>query len=137
MKKFLPTVYMIICCFALISCDETATNNPNSPSKPTTPTGIKTEDGGDKNKKNQQPQVATVKDIANGDLLCYVTLVNEEGKENQVGASFDICAEEQKFINQKVRATYTIESINDCSSAEPCGKTRKESIITKMEVLSR
>ncbi|MFM6138892.1 MAG: hypothetical protein ACKPCP_32950, partial [Sphaerospermopsis kisseleviana] len=43
--------------------------------------------------KNKSPQVGTVKELVNGDLMCYVTLVDEQGKENQVGASFDICAE--------------------------------------------
>ncbi|WP_255427046.1 hypothetical protein [Sphaerospermopsis sp. LEGE 00249] len=85
--------------------------------------------------KNKSPQVGTVKELVNGDLMCYVTLVDEQGKENQVGASFDICAEEGKFLNKKVRAIFTVESVNDCESAEPCGKTRQESIITKMEVL--
>lgn len=83
----------------------------------------------------KQPQIGTVKELVNGDLLCYVTLVDKKGIENQVGASFDICAEEGKFLNKQVRAVYTIESVNDCQSAEPCGKTRQESIITKMEVL--
>lgn len=87
------------------------------------------------NIKNKSPQVGTVKELVNGDLMCYVTLVNEKGVENQVGASFDICAEEGKFLNKKVRASFTVESVNDCESAEPCGKTRQESIITKMEVL--
>jgi hypothetical protein len=89
-------------------------------------------------KTPKQPQVGTVKELVNGDLLCYVTLVDEAGTQyNSVGASFEICAESAKFLNKKVRASYTIESVNDCQSAEPCGKTRKESIITKMEVLEK
>ncbi|MBD2294166.1 hypothetical protein H6G06_11855 [Anabaena sphaerica FACHB-251] len=86
-------------------------------------------------KTPKKPQIGTVKELVNGDLLCYVTLVDEQGKENRVGASFEICAEEGKFLNKKVRAVSTIESVSDCESAEPCGKTRQESIITKMEVL--
>ena len=68
--------------------------------------------------------------------MCYVTLVDKKGIEHNVGASFDICADEKKFVNKKVRAVYEIKSVSDCESAEPCGKTRKESIITKMEVVS-
>jgi len=82
------------------------------------------------------PTIGTVKELVNGDLLCYATLTDEQGTKHQVGASFEICAESAKFLNKKVRASYTIESVSDCQSAEPCGKTKKESIITKMEVLT-
>ncbi|MEI3652211.1 MAG: hypothetical protein ACLBM3_20315 [Dolichospermum sp.] len=89
-----------------------------------------------KKTESNQPKVGTVKKLVNGDLMCYVTLVDKKGIEHNVGASFDICADEKKFVNKKVRAVYEIQSVNDCESAEPCGKTRKESIITKMEVVS-
>jgi hypothetical protein len=93
-------------------------------------------DGNPKKTESNQPKVGTVKKLVNGDLMCYVTLVGKKGIEHNVGASFDICADEKKFVNKKVRAVYEIQSVNDCESAEPCGKTRKESIITKMEVVS-
>ncbi|MTJ49179.1 hypothetical protein [Dolichospermum sp. UHCC 0259] len=90
----------------------------------------------DNNKNtNKQPKVGTVTKLVNGDLMCYVTLVDKKGIEHNVGATFEICAEEEKFLNKKVRAVYQIESVSDCESAEPCGKTRKESIITKMEII--
>ena len=93
----------------------------------------------DKNTKkggSKQPKVGTVTKLVNGDLMCYVTLVDKKGIEYNVGASFDICADEKKVLNKKVRAVYQIQSVSDCQSAEPCGKTRKESIITKMEVVN-
>lgn len=93
----------------------------------------------DKNTKrdgSKKPKLGIVKELVNGDLMCYVTLVDKKGIEHNVGASFDICADEKKFVNKKVRAVYEIQSVNDCESAEPCGKTRKESIITKMQVVS-
>jgi len=95
----------------------------------------------DKNKNtkkgaNQQPKEGTVKKIVTGDLMCYVTLVdNKEIQHNDVGASFEIC-DKKKFLNKKVRVTYKVESVSDCQSSEPCGKTRKQSIITKMEVVN-
>jgi hypothetical protein len=89
-------------------------------------------------KKNtrKQPKVGIVKELVNGDLMCYVTLVDKKGVEHNVGATFEICADEKKVLNKKVRAVYQIQSVSDCQSAEPCGKTRKESIITKMEVVN-
>jgi hypothetical protein len=88
------------------------------------------------NKEAQQPKVGTVKALVNGDLMCYVTLSDPKGIEHNVGATFEVCAEEGKFLNKQVRAVYEVKSVNDCESAEPCGKSRQESIITKMEVVS-
>lgn len=85
--------------------------------------------------ENTQPEVGTVKELVNGDLKCYVTLIDENGTEHNVGATFEICAEDTKFLNKKIRATYEVVSVNDCESAEPCGKTRDESLISKMEIL--
>ncbi|QXE24072.1 hypothetical protein B6N60_02775 [Richelia sinica FACHB-800] len=88
-----------------------------------------------KNKPVKQLQVGTVTELVNGDLLCYATLVDDKGTPHNVGASFEICADSAKYLNKKVRVSYEIASVNDCESAEPCGKTRKESIITKMDVI--
>ena len=85
---------------------------------------------------SNQPKVGTVKELVNGDLMCYVTLVDNKGIKHNVGATFEMCADGKKVLNKKVNAVYEIKSVSDCQSAEPCGKTRKESIITKMEVVS-
>jgi hypothetical protein len=63
--------------------------------------------------------------------------VDENQVKHDVGADFEICANQEQFLNQKVRVSYQIASINDCQSAEPCGKTRQESIITKMEIVGQ
>lgn len=84
---------------------------------------------------NRYPTVGTVKQLVNGDLMCYATLVDERGVERQVGASFEICDQQATFLNQRVRATYKLTSVSDCQSAEPCGKTRKEYLITAMTVI--
>jgi len=93
----------------------------------------------DKNTKSgrsKKPKEGTVTKLVNGDLMCYVTLVDKKGIEHNVGATFEICADEKKVLNKKVNAVYEIQSVSDCQSAEPCGKTRKESIITEMEVVN-
>lgn len=84
---------------------------------------------------NNQPTIGTVKELVTGDIICYATIVDEQGKEHRVGASFEICAESAKYLNKKVRASYEIASLNDCQSIEPCGKSRQESIISQMEIL--
>ncbi|MGM3309385.1 hypothetical protein ACSQ6I_25975 [Anabaena sp. WFMT] len=146
MRKLIPTISLILSCISLVSCSNSPTNtttetstNTTAQSQPKIDTQAKTKSTtksvSNSTNKTQQPQIGTVKELVNGDLLCYATLVDEKGIEHQVGASFEICAEEAKFLNKKVRAVYTIESVSDCESAEPCGKSRQESIITKMEVL--
>lgn len=74
-----------------------------------------------------------VKELVNGDLMCYVTLIDENGEENIIGASFEICEQSEKFLDKKVNLTYELANINDCQSNEPCGKTRQEFIIIKMD----
>lgn len=81
------------------------------------------------------PTVGRVKSMVNGDLMCYVTLVDENNSEHEIGATFEICANSNLFLNQKVRLFYERIPVNDCQSIEPCGKTRIESLITKMETI--
>lgn len=82
-----------------------------------------------------QPQVATVKNMVDGDLMCYVTLVAQNGvKYENVGATFEICAKKKTYLNKKVKLVYRQVSVNDCQSIEPCGKTRRQSLIVQMKV---
>lgn len=82
-----------------------------------------------------QPQVATVEKMVDGDLMCYVTLRGENGvKYENVGATFEICANKKAFLNKKVNLVYGQVSVNDCRSAEPCGKTRRQTLIVQMKV---
>ncbi len=83
-----------------------------------------------------KPRIATVKSMTNGDIMCYVTLVDNKGKVyKEMGAFFDICAKEKTFLNKKVRLSYQKVSVNDCQSAEPCKKSRLETLITKMQLI--
>ena len=80
-------------------------------------------------------RVGIVEELVTGDLMCYATLIDENGKEHYAGASFEICADQDYYLNKKVQLTYEEININDCQSSEPCGKTRKELIITKMKII--
>jgi len=84
--------------------------------------------------KNDKPPSGTIKEMQNGDLKCYVSLVDGNGKLHEgVGATFDVC-EPDKYVNKNVNLFYELENVNDCQSAEPCGKTIKEWLITKIEI---
>jgi glucan-binding YG repeat protein len=84
--------------------------------------------------ENENPTFGTIKDMQNGDLKCYVNVVDANGKLHQgVGAIFEVC-EQDKYINKNVSLSYELKDVNDCQSAEPCGKTIKEWLITKIEI---
>jgi hypothetical protein len=81
------------------------------------------------------PTSGTILKMTNGDLMCYLELKDSKGKEQQVGAIFEICEQSQKFLNKKVTLTYKKIRVNDCQSAEPCGKTRKEMLVVKLKLI--
>lgn len=81
----------------------------------------------------EQPEIATVESMVSGALMCYVTLVDENGIRHQdVGATFEICENQETFLNRKVNLAYEEIPVNDCQSAEPCGKTRLQTLIRQM-----
>lgn len=71
-----------------------------------------------------------------GDLACYVKVRDNHGKKRDLVANFDIC-EQTKLLNEQVQLTYQRVKINDCQSAEPCGKTKIENAIVKMKLVGR
>ncbi|APB33590.1 protein of unknown function DUF1311 [Gloeomargarita lithophora Alchichica-D10] len=71
----------------------------------------------------------TVNEVVNGDLLCYVTLTTTEGRFT-VGASFDLC--EPQWVGQEVDFGVAPGRVNDCESAEPCGKSQDLLLIVGM-----
>ena len=83
-------------------------------------------------KVSNYPTSGKVLKLTNGDLMCYVDLVDARGKKYNLGASFDIC-NQIKLVNKQVKVTYKKDNVNDCQSAEPCGKTRVENLIVKMQ----
>ena len=74
--------------------------------------------------------------LVNGDLMCYVELIDSRGKKFNMGATFEIC-EQTKLLNKRVRLTYKMINVNDCQSAEPCGKTRREKAIVTMKLFRK
>jgi hypothetical protein len=82
------------------------------------------------------PAVGTVEKMENGDLMCYVTVVDENNiRHENLGADFELCANADQYLKQKVKLTYQQANVSDCQSAEPCGKSRKEWLITTMDHL--
>ncbi|MBD2523860.1 hypothetical protein [Nostoc sp. FACHB-133] len=104
------------------------TSNPTSKEK----TPIKNNKANEISHNN--PIFGTIKDMQNGDLKCYVTVLDKNGKLYEgVGATFEVC-EPEKYVNKKVKMSYGLENVSDCQSSEPCGKTIKEWLITNIQI---
>jgi hypothetical protein len=82
------------------------------------------------------PASGKVLSLTNGDLMCYVDLLDARGKKYNLGANFEIC-EQSQFVNKQVKLTYKRGKVNDCQSAEPCGKTRVENLVSKIQLIRR
>lgn len=85
--------------------------------------------------ENYFPEKGTILEIVTGDLMCYLTVQDQQGKTDIVGASFEFCAEPENYLNQKVNFSYSMAKVNDCQSIEPCGKTREVKMITDIEIV--
>jgi uncharacterized protein YecT (DUF1311 family) len=84
----------------------------------------------------EKPQTGRITNIVQGDIMCYVTLRDDANQEYNLGATFDICAQSDRLLNRTVSLEYGVETVNDCQSNEPCGKTREELIITGVEMIN-
>jgi hypothetical protein len=82
------------------------------------------------------PRTGKLLKLVNGDLMCYIDLRDARGKIHTLGADFDICTKE-KLINRKVQLTYKRMRVNDCESAEPCGKTRWQLLVSGIKPFRR
>lgn len=86
--------------------------------------------------QTKYPSVAKVTSMNMGDIMCYVTLVDDRGtKYEGVGAEFELCEQQNNFLNRRVNLTYKQVSVSDCRSAEPCGRSRMQTLITSMSPL--
>jgi len=81
------------------------------------------------------PERGQLTSLQMGDLMCYTTLVDPQGQMFDIGATFEICDRQAELLNQNAIFTYSVENVADCQSAEPCGRTRQETLISDVIVL--
>ncbi len=87
-------------------------------------------------KLGSSPDRGKVLQLTNGDLMCYVKLVDARGRKYNIGAKFDVC-QQTNFVNKQVMLTYKRSRVNNCQSAEPCGKTRIQNLIVNMKLIDK
>lgn len=133
-------IVVMLVSVSLTGCNNSATNlQPSQPESSTSAAKPATAQvGADKpadtnNLANLKPEVGVIQNIQQGDIMCYITFKDEAGAERTVGAIFELCENPQQFINQRMRLVYGIETVNDCTSAEPCGKTRQAQVVIQMQ----
>jgi hypothetical protein len=80
------------------------------------------------------PRNGTILKMTNGDIMCYIDLRDVAGKKHTIGADFELCNKPKKFLNRRVQITYDRVKVSDCQSAEPCGKTRWETIAVRLKL---
>ncbi len=80
------------------------------------------------------PRNGTVLKMINGDIMCYIDLRDVSGNKHTIGADFELCNKPKKFLNRRVQITYARVKVNDCQSAEPCGKTRWETLAVRLKL---
>jgi hypothetical protein len=80
------------------------------------------------------PRNGTVLKMTNGDIMCYIELRDVAGRKHTLGADFSLCENPNKFLNRRVKLTYQRAKVNDCESAEPCGKTRWETLVVRLKL---
>jgi len=77
------------------------------------------------------PEIGQILSMQAGDLKCYTTVRDRSGQEFDIGATFEVC-EQEALLNQTVRFVYSEENVADCQSAEPCGRTHRETLISEL-----
>lgn len=148
MKRLCLTLSILAFAITVAACQNetidagTSTNGPETetittepPTPPPAPDATLTESPGAGSDAPQLLEMGTVKEMTQGDIMCYVTLEDETGGSHNLGATFEICAESETYLNKKVKLSYIEATVNDCQSIEPCGKTRQETLISTLEII--
>jgi hypothetical protein len=81
--------------------------------------------------------VATVRKITDGDVACYLELVDDSGRRHEEMGEFTLCGKRKSFLNRRVKLSYGLERVihEDCLGDPACRKTRTEVMIRSAAVL--
>jgi hypothetical protein len=155
MKPVIPAIVLLVSTLSGIGCSQTSTPtaqtiaSPTPTSTPVANSSAPTQASTTPRKVAQsptvpmnssrpepladlEPEVGIIQQIQQGDLMCYITFTDETGKQRQTGATFELCEQPQQYLQQRVRLVYGIRNVSDCPSNEPCGKTRRTYLVTRM-----
>ncbi len=88
--------------------------------------------GGDPAPSAVRTIAATLIGLQMGDLACYVDYDDGSDVEGNLPGTFDMC-DFESLIGQQVVLTVEPLDMADCESIEPCGKTVRTDVVTKID----
>lgn len=118
------THYIKIICLAVLLVSGCAPYAHLNQSTPTKPRRLATLDSASE-MTAPQPKTYMFKSAIQGDLACYVELLSlSTQKVEHYDSGFEWC-EMPELVGQKIIATFHLITVNECSSIEPCARSRE------------
>ncbi len=73
-----------------------------------------------------------------GDVVCYLTVRYDAGRETTEMADFDLCTQNARLVGKKVELGFTQQRVMDdsCGGDTACKKTRQAQVVTTVRVIS-
>ena len=85
--------------------------------------------------RSQHRDTYIIKSVVQGDLACYVELLNVATQEAEhYDSAFEWC-ERPSLVGQNIIATFHTITVTDCESIEPCGKSRETMSLKTVQVI--
>ncbi|MGN6182380.1 MAG: hypothetical protein ACTHQM_01860 [Thermoanaerobaculia bacterium] len=85
--------------------------------------------------KETKKTTGIVRDVQSGDVACYLTLTDAQGREFTELAGFEIC-EMPSLIGKRVTLTYTLGKVmaDECQGDPECTKSRTVALVSAVKV---
>ncbi len=81
--------------------------------------------------------LGTVTEINSGDVACYISLKDEQGKAFEELADFAICEKPKAYLGKRVSLTYQLDKVmaDECQGNPSCKKTKAVALVTSLAVV--
>jgi len=75
--------------------------------------------------------------LENGDVACYLTLVDARGKQFIEMGEFSLCFQKPSPIGRRVQLTYEFANVlaDECQGNPDCGKSQRVALVTSIRML--
>jgi hypothetical protein len=83
-------------------------------------------------------KIGTITVLEAGDVACYLTAKNDQGKEFNELADFSICEQTPSLVGKRVSLEYTAGSVmaDECQGDPDCTKTRNVMLVSKATMIT-
>jgi len=82
--------------------------------------------------------VGTVRELVTGDIACYLTYTDGEGRKVEVMADFAVCERPQELLGKRVRLRFGTARVQaaSCQGNPDCTATQTVRLVTEVTPLS-